>query len=90
MAECEFQFSLTEPVESVLARARQALTEKGGSFEEDGHQGSYSLTTPLGDFRGTFEATSETLSFVVIEKPFLVPCKTIERTLREKLFPDDE
>ena len=32
------------------------------------------------------------LAFVVTEKPFLVPCKTIERTLREKLFgdPDDD
>jgi hypothetical protein len=55
----------------------------GGSFVGSNEEGTFSLPTRVGTFRGTYEVIGNTLVIAVSGKPFFVPCGAIEAKLAE-------
>lgn len=84
---CQFTITSAEPIEQLIAKARTAISAAGGTFEGNTEKGSYGLSTPLGKVAGTYTVNTANIEFRISDKPFLIPCSTIEQTLRKYLEP---
>ena len=93
MSACQFDFRLAVESGRLLEALRADFARFGGTVtggEAAGGFGEFSLPTPLGDFAGTFEVTSDADSgcafrINVDEKPLFVPCSAIEEHLDRRL-----
>ena len=83
MSLCRFDFALSGPAGSVLGEIRSQVAQAGGSFVGSNEAGTFSIPTPVGIFRGTYEVIGVSLVIDVSEKPFFVPCGAIETKLAE-------
>jgi hypothetical protein len=81
MAKCRFRFEFQGPGESLLDTIRLHLERAGGEISGEVTEGRFSLPTPIGAFRGTYSVLGQTIILVLTDKPFLVPCGTIESRL---------
>jgi hypothetical protein len=83
---CEFTRQLSGPVLDVLARGRHSIESHGGSLSGDAQRGTIRLPTPVGEIAGEYTVTGTTIAFRITQKPFFVPCLTIEATVDRYLF----
>ncbi len=81
MSLCKFHFDFKGSGESLVAAIRSHVTRAGGELNGSATDGSFSLSTPVGAFRGTYSISGQTIFLEVLEKPFFVPCGTIEARL---------
>lgn len=54
----------------------------GGTFQGDAAAGTFGVSTPLGDIRGTYTIEQSVIHVSIATKPFLVSCGMIEKQLR--------
>jgi hypothetical protein len=81
MSICRFQFQFRGSGESLLERIRTHLVREGGELTGATSGGTFFLSTPVGVFRGIYTTSEQTIFLEVTEKPFFVPCGTIEARL---------
>lgn len=81
MSLCKFQFDFKGTGESLVAKIREHVHRAGGELIGSASDGAFSLSTPVGSFRGTYSISGQTIFLEVLEKPFFVPCGTIEARL---------
>ncbi|MGH9319309.1 MAG: hypothetical protein ACRD3V_05390 [Vicinamibacteria bacterium] len=81
MSHCKFQFDFTGSAEALVEKIRSHVSRAGGQLIGSSSEGSYSLSTPLGAFRGTYSVAGQTIVLEVLDKPFFVPCGAIEARL---------
>ena len=81
MSLCRFQFDFRGTSESFVERIRSHVGRAGGELAGSATKGTFSLSTPAGAFRGIYTISEQTIFLEVADKPFFVPCGTIEARL---------
>ena len=85
MAACNFNLPFTGNTETVLNKARQAVEGQGGVFTGNEQSGSFHLSVFGNPIAGTYMVAGQALEIQISEKPFLLPCSTIEGFLKAQL-----
>ena len=80
-SSCRFQFAFRGTGESLVDKIRSHVGRAGGDFAGSSSGGTFSLSTPVGTFRGTYAIWEQTIYLEVTDKPFFVPCGAIEARL---------
>jgi hypothetical protein len=83
---CEFSRQLPGPASDVLTKGRRSVEANGGSMSGDTVQGTIRLRTPVGEVAGEYTVSGSTIAFRITQKPFFVPCFTIETYVDRFLF----
>jgi hypothetical protein len=78
---CKFQFEFRGTGESLVENIRAHVVRAGGELTGSATSGSFSLSTPVGAFRGDYTISGQTILLEVADKPFFVPCGAIEARL---------
>ena len=88
MAECTFSIPFEGTAVDLKAKIETAVVQAKGTFEGDASAGKFSLPTPLGQIKGSYNMNDASpINIQVSEKPFFVSCKQIESKLMEYLNP---
>ncbi|KAA9037616.1 hypothetical protein FW778_16105 [Ginsengibacter hankyongi] len=85
MSTCNFSIPFSGPAETVLAKAKAAVESQNGDFSGDVNSGSFQVSVFGNVIRGNYNVSAQTLNLLITDKPFLVPCSTIESFLKSKI-----
>lgn len=85
MAACNFNFPFTGNPEIVLNKAKSAVESQGGTFQGDQQSGNFNLTVFGNTIAGSYTLAGSSMEVIITEKPFLLPCGTIEGFLKSQL-----
>lgn len=85
MAACNFDFTFSGDPNTVLEKARKAVSSQGGTFEGDTQSGDFHLSVFGNTITGSYSVAGQNMNIVISEKPFLLPCSTIEGFLKAQL-----
>jgi hypothetical protein len=80
---CNIKVPFTGTPESIVTKARNAISKAGGTFDGNDATGSFGLSTPVGDVRGAYTVNGNVLEVTISEKPFFVSCDMIESQLAQ-------
>lgn len=69
----------------MLQKARTAVTGQGGTFQGNEQSGDFHLTVFGNTIAGSYTVAGSTMDIIISEKPFLLPCGTIEGFLKAQL-----
>lgn len=78
---CRFQFDFQGAGESLVEEIRSHVGRAGGELTGSANGGTFSLSTSIGAFQGTYTVSGQTIFLEVAAKPFFVPCRAIEARL---------
>lgn len=82
---CSFSLPVNGNPETLLAKARQAVQGQGGTFDGDAQAGSFRIAVFGNAIAGTYVVSGTSMNIIISEKPFLLPCSTIEGFLKAQL-----
>lgn len=82
---CKFNFPFTEPAESAVGKARAAVESQNGIFDGDSNSGNFEVTVFGNTIKGNYSVMGQTLLLEITDKPFFVPCSTIESFLSKQI-----
>lgn len=82
---CKFNFPFTEPAESAIGKARAAVESQNGIFDGDTNSGNFEVTVFGNTIKGNYSVMDQTLLLEITDKPFFVPCSTIESFLVKQI-----
>lgn len=82
---CKFNFPFTEPAESAVGKARAAVESQNGNFDGDTNSGNFEVTVFGNTIKGNYSVMGQTLLLEITDKPFFVPCSTIESFLSKQI-----
>jgi hypothetical protein len=79
-----FTIRLNDEISSVLKRVEAGITGSGGSFEGNLECGTFAGKSVLGFIKGKYHSLpDQEISITIMEKPFLIPYRTIESEIRK-------
>lgn len=82
---CNFNLQFTEPPSAAVGKARAAVESQNGIFNGDETSGNFEVTVFGNTIKGTYTVTGQVLNLVITDKPFFVPCSTIESFLLKQI-----
>jgi hypothetical protein len=82
---CKFNFPFNEPAESAVGKARAAVESQNGIFDGDSNSGNFEVTVFGNTIKGNYSVMGQTLLLEITDKPFFVPCSTIESFLSKQI-----
>ncbi len=82
---CNFSIPFSNTAETVLDKAKTTVEEQGGVFKGDSNAGEFSLSVFGNNIAGSYSVNGDQLEIVISDKPFFVPCNTIEGYLKSKI-----
>ena len=82
---CNFSLNFPQPASVAVGKARAAVEAQGGIFTGDETAGSFELTIIGNTIKGTYSVTGQILELMITDKPFFVPCSTIESFLVKQI-----
>lgn len=85
MADCNISIPFTDSVSGALAKAKAAIENQNGSFNGDDNSGNFDVTFLGNTIKGSYSVTGQTLNLVITNKPFFIPCSTIESLLLKEI-----
>jgi len=85
MGTCNFSIPFSGDAEIVLAKAKAAIESQQGVFTGDANSGSFSVSVFGNSIKGSYLVNGQSLNITITDKPFIVPCSTIESLLRSKI-----
>ena len=85
MSACQFSIPFSGSPLDILNKAKSAVDSQGGNFEGDTQGGSFDLSVFGNTIKGSYTVSGQNLQITVDEKPFLIPCSTIEGFLKNKI-----
>ena len=85
MADCNISIPFTDSVSGALAKAKAAIENQNGIFNGDDNSGNFEVTFLGNTIKGSYSVTGQTLNLVITNKPFFVPCSTIESLLLKEI-----
>lgn len=85
MAACKFIIPYTGSAEETLSRAKSLMQSQGGTFEGDTTGGNFQVSVFGSTITGSYTVAGQDMTIIIEDKPFLVPCSTIEGFLRNQL-----
>ncbi|HSV11688.1 MAG TPA: hypothetical protein VLI68_12995 [Hanamia sp.] len=85
MSDCNFNIPFQEPVTVVIAKAKAAIESYNGTFNGDETSGDFGITIYGNTIKGGYSVTGQVLNLIITQKPFFVPCSTIENLLLKEI-----
>jgi len=85
MSGCQFVIPFTVSLTPWVEKARTAVEGQGGSFQGDESSGSFDVTIMGNHASGSYRVLGNELHVKVDNKPFFVPCSSIENYLVKQL-----
>jgi len=85
MSACTFTVPFSGDTETVLNKAKAAIEKQGGTFSGDENAGAFHLSVMNNTIAGSYTVSGNELTMTITDKPFFVPCSTIESMLKSKL-----
>jgi hypothetical protein len=82
---CKFNLPFSEPAESAVEKARAAVESQNGIFDGDANSGNFEVTVFGNTIKGNYNVMGQTLLLEITDKPFFVPCSTIESFLVKQI-----
>ncbi|AWI25890.1 hypothetical protein [Flavobacterium pallidum] len=81
---CQFTISFTQSAAELVATAKKAIEDRGGTFSGDTASGDFKLNNPI-RIKGRYTLSGQNIDIVITDKPMLVPCSMIKNKLQEYL-----
>jgi hypothetical protein len=85
MSDCNINIPFSGSAEAILAKAKAAVESQNGKFVGDSNSGEFEVTVFANTIKGNYSVTGNILNLVITEKPFFVPCSTIENILVKEI-----
>jgi len=85
MSTCNFSIQFTGKAETILAKAKVAVESQNGDFTGDINSGNFEVSVFANLIKGHYSVSGQNLNLTITDKPFLIPCSTIESFLRSKI-----
>ncbi|MEP6952335.1 MAG: hypothetical protein ABI863_23790 [Ginsengibacter sp.] len=85
MAACNFTIPFSGEAEVVVRKAKAAIESQQGIFKGDTNSGNFEVTVFANTIRGQYVIAGQDLNLTITDKPFLIPCSTIESFLKSKI-----
>lgn len=82
---CNFNLNFTEPADVAVGKARAAVESQNGTFNGDVNSGNFEVSVFGNTIKGNYAVTGQILNLTITEKPFFVPCSTIESLLLKQI-----
>ncbi|HMT96708.1 MAG TPA: hypothetical protein PKC62_08480 [Ferruginibacter sp.] len=84
-ATCSFTVPFTGNADEIFNKAKNVVENQGGTFNGDARQGNFYIEVFGNKIAGDYSVAGNELSINITDKPFFVPCATIENLLKSKL-----
>ena len=85
MSACNFNLPFSEAASIAVEKARAAVESQNGIFNGDDRSGAFEVTVFGNTIKGNYSVTGQILNLVITDKPFFVPCSTIESFLSKQI-----
>lgn len=85
MSVCNFNLPFGGPANIAVDKARAAVQSQNGIFTGDENSGFFEVTIFGNTIKGNYSVAGQILNLVITEKPFFVPCATIENFLLKQI-----
>lgn len=85
MSVCNFNLPFSEPVSIAVEKARAAVESQNGIFNGNDLSGDFELTVFGNTIKGNYTVSGQVLNLEITDKPFFVPCSTIESFLSKQI-----
>lgn len=82
---CTFSVPFSGNPQATLSKVRSAVQSQGGLFEGNDQNGRFQVSAFGNHVAGTYTVMGQELHITITDKPFLLPCRTIENFLRNQL-----
>lgn len=85
MSVCNFNLPFSEPASIAVEKARAAVESQNGIFNGNDLSGDFELTVFGNTIKGNYSVSGQVLNLEITDKPFFVPCSTIESFLSKQI-----
>mgnify|MGYP000718165684 CR=1 FL=1 len=85
MSNCNFSIPFEGTPDKLLVKARFAVESQGGNFNGDNNAGNFNLSVFGNTIAGSYTVEGQTINITITEKPFIIPCSTIEDMLKKQM-----
>lgn len=85
MSACNFNLSFSGPAATAVEKARAAIDSQNGIFNGDDKSGEFEVTIFGNTINGNYTVSGQILNLIITQKPFFVPCSTIESFLLKQI-----
>jgi hypothetical protein len=85
MSACNFTLPFNESALKAIEKARAAIESQNGKFNGDETSGDFEVAIFGNIIKGYYNVTGQVLNLTITEKPFFVPCSTIESLLLKQI-----
>lgn len=85
MSDCNFTLPFNESPLKAIEKARTAIESQKGNFNGDETAGNFEVNVYGNSIKGHYSVNGQVLNLVITEKPFFVPCSTIENLLLKQI-----
>ncbi len=82
---CNFNLKFSEPADVAVGKARAAVESQNGIFNGDNTSGHFEVTVFGNTIKGDYIVNGQILDLTITDKPFFVPCSTIESFLLKQI-----
>jgi hypothetical protein len=82
---CNFRIPFSGSAEALLNKAKSTVQSQGGNFNGDTSNGSFDVTVFGNTIKGSYIVEGNEMNISITDKPFLIPCGTIEGFLKGQL-----
>ena len=85
MSDCKISIPFTVSAEAILARAKAAIENQNGVLTGDENLGEFEVSVFGNTIKGNYSVAGNILNLIITQKPFFVPCSTIENILVKEI-----
>lgn len=85
MSDCNFKLPFSESPHIAVTKAKAAVESQNGIFNGDEHSGNFEVTIFGNTIKGNYSVEGQILNLAITDKPFFVPCSTIESFLQKQI-----
>ena len=85
MSECNFSIPFSGTPTEILNRAQAAIQDQGGHFRGNDTTGAFELTVLGSSITGSYKIHGQEITVFIDNKPFMIPCSTIQNYLTKYL-----
>ncbi len=85
MSSCNFSIPFSGEADAIIAKAKSVIESQNGIFNGTASSGDFEVTVLANKIKGSYSVAGQILNLTILNKPFFVPCSTIEGFLRSKI-----
>lgn len=85
MSVCNFNLPFSAPASITVEKARAAVESQNGIFNGNDQAGDFEVTIFGNTIKGNYRVLGQILNLEITDKPFFVPCSTIESFLSKQI-----